>query len=919
MTTNLLFLLFDSLKSPHLLASIVFLSFLVKLYFLKEVIFKGVLRSQIPQPLIFLIATLASSLFGDIAWITKLLREIVLYNLSYSVVLFIIRIAWGFLIIQYQSLAFFIQTLTEKNWKLSILQKGLVIVSCTFSTYFFYIAFFDTATYMNEYERQLASDSSSAVYCEYLMMHYASLYLLAIIIPCLYFAFQRIHSLEIPKILRSQLKIFIRHLLSPYLFVEFLLASSFIFPSIAHNLYPIITLSTILLVSAIYYCMRRVMYLRFLNFTRHVQSSGKVTIAHDFRNALEQLVQANSMQEFKHITQTLFKEFFNVPLRSTIIYIKQHENNGPRDNHESHLESTIEQFIAHHETLFHNFQKELRILVYDEITFSNFYEEDENNKIIINFLEAIDADIFIPLYTKKEFVAYIIISRNARPEKYYSKIEQDEMIAFGSYLANTISLLSHSNKDHIFQQEQQLINHVYHKEQLNILYKTSVRSFLRSSKEKPIGLVFFKNRHFIFANHEARKMLGVDINNQDGHPLTKLCKYMTQQVEIFKSSQTHFTHNGDGLPIIINAMPNSDYYTTILTISYPDISDIITQHIDYLKNPNDWEYLLYLKTTRIGNLINQLIPGFEESLLSFKIELLKLCMNKHAALLNVPDDDVLPIVELVHHISLKEVLHVLDTQHTNTKIDLSAMLFGINPLLGIKTTDSPLLEKLNNVGTLFIKNIDGLPLDIQNQLAEFMQTGLFRIGKSDVRIKSNVRILCSTHQNLTRLLQEGKFSENLYNELKKNMFIIPELISFSDLAICSLADGFAEQAIKSSTYKNILTLAERDKIKLIQSRPSSLQELKMRVQNLLIHKSKKHHIYDETDFDPAYDVSDPELFEAARLGKYALKDPKTMSLLWQKFKNQNKIATFLGVNRSSVNRRCKEYNLLAMEEIHHES
>jgi len=33
-------------------------------------------------------------------------------------------------------------------------------------------------------------------------------------------------------------------------------------------------------------------------------------------------------------------------------------------------------------------------------------------------------------------------------------------------------------------------------------------------------------------------------------------------------------------------------------------------------------------------------------------------------------------------------------------------------------------------------------------------------------------------------------------------------------------------------------------------------------------------------------------------------------MLWNKFNNQNKIAAFLGVNRSSVNRRCREYNLL---------
>ena len=53
----------------------------------------------------------------------------------------------------------------------------------------------------------------------------------------------------------------------------------------------------------------------------------------------------------------------------------------------------------------------------------------------------------------------------------------------------------------------------------------------------------------------------------------------------------------------------------------------------------------------------------------------------------------------------------------------------------------------------------------------------------------------------------------------------------------------------------------------------------------------------------------PELIQAARLGKHALRDQRIMVMLWDKFKNQNKIASFLGVNRSSVNRRCKEFNL----------
>ncbi|MCL5875758.1 MAG: hypothetical protein M1114_04765, partial [Candidatus Dependentiae bacterium] len=56
--------------------------------------------------------------------------------------------------------------------------------------------------------------------------------------------------------------------------------------------------------------------------------------------------------------------------------------------------------------------------------------------------------------------------------------------------------------------------------------------------------------------------------------------------------------------------------------------------------------------------------------------------------------------------------------------------------------------------------------------------------------------------------------------------------------------------------------------------------------------------------------TDPELVQAASLGKHALRDERIMAMLWDKFKNQNQIASFLGVNRSSVNRRCKMYNLV---------
>ena len=75
----------------------------------------------------------------------------------------------------------------------------------------------------------------------------------------------------------------------------------------------------------------------------------------------------------------------------------------------------------------------------------------------------------------------------------------------------------------------------------------------------------------------------------------------------------------------------------ILIISYPDIADIITKQLGLLKDPSKWDYLLYLETTKPGQLINQLIPGNGETLLNFKISLLQTALCKKATLLEMAD------------------------------------------------------------------------------------------------------------------------------------------------------------------------------------------------------------------------------------------------------------------------------------------
>ena len=653
------------------------------------------------------------------------------------------------------------------------------------------------------------------------------------------------------------------------------------------------------------------MGLRFLNFNNHVQATTSVNFMRNFKSVLEQLSQVTSMQELQHLTQRFFKESFGTPINKTLLYIRV-QGNGENRLLSMNNETTAlaEAFMITHEKDICRTLKNQKILINDEISFTNFYEETETSKALIHFLNTINADIFIPIYEKDQLIAYIIIDRYARLEEFYSDVERDEMLVFASYLGNIINLLHNKNIDALIHHEKELREELYQKHQEVNQYKESIRSFLRSSKQKEIGIIFYKNRRFIFGNQAAKEFIDINVHMQEGHPLTKALKKVAQRVEQYKAPQNTFAKDNNGTTIVLSAVPHLDQNNVIITVYYPDVSDIVKKQIDMLADPSEWDYLLYLETTKPGKLVNQLIPSSGEAFLNFKINLLKAALSKKATLLSMPESDLMPTVELIHHISLRETLYVMDIQPKSNSAEIATKLFGVNPLFSTKEKyEKPLLEKLDTTGTLFIKNIDLLDIEIQEHLAEFIRYGLYRVFKSDQRIPSNVRIICSSYQNLAHLVQQGTFSKALYDELHKTTLSMPSLLTLPEQEFNALADSFTEQAVHNQAFRNLLNLSEKDKHKLAHNRPASLHEFKDKVRNMLMQKSHKSTIVDSTHFDPAYDITDPELIHAARLGKQALKDQQIMVMLWNKFGNQNKIATFLGVNRSSVNRRCKEYNL----------
>jgi DNA-binding NtrC family response regulator len=113
--------------------------------------------------------------------------------------------------------------------------------------------------------------------------------------------------------------------------------------------------------------------------------------------------------------------------------------------------------------------------------------------------------------------------------------------------------------------------------------------------------------------------------------------------------------------------------------------------------------------------------------------------------------------------------------------DTSEKIFE-SELFGHKRNDSGtnLLRKLGqfemaNGGIIFFDEIGNIPLSTQTKILRVLQNGEFkRIGESKT-IKVDVRFIAASSKNLTKLVNEGRFDEDLYYRINVFSLLIPPL------------------------------------------------------------------------------------------------------------------------------------------------
>ena len=78
-------------------------------------------------------------------------------------------------------------------------------------------------------------------------------------------------------------------------------------------------------------------------------------------------------------------------------------------------------------------------------------------------------------------------------------------------------------------------------------------------------------------------------------------------------------------------------------------------------------------------------------------------------------------------------------------------------------------------GTLFLDEIGDMPYSLQSKILRFLETrSFYRLGDDRER-KANVRIIAATNRDLSRMIGEGKFREDLYYRLSQIVIEVPPL------------------------------------------------------------------------------------------------------------------------------------------------
>lgn len=215
-------------------------------------------------------------------------------------------------------------------------------------------------------------------------------------------------------------------------------------------------------------------------------------------------------------------------------------------------------------------------------------------------------------------------------------------------------------------------------------------------------------------------------------------------------------------------------------------------------------------------------------------------------------------------------------------------------------------------GTIFLDEIDAFSPSLQVKLLKVLQDGLFERVGENVSRKADARIIVATNQQLTKLVDEGKFREDLYYRINVIAIQMPPLRDRRD-DIKPLADHFLDMFSRANN-KSVKEMSD-EVLALFRtySWPGNIRELENAIEGAVIMAKGDMIQLSDIPNSTKFEEEDGGKNTEIKSLKQATEQPERdhiISVLNDCNWNRNKAAAALGVNRTTLYNKMKKYNIL---------
>ena len=136
-------------------------------------------------------------------------------------------------------------------------------------------------------------------------------------------------------------------------------------------------------------------------------------------------------------------------------------------------------------------------------------------------------------------------------------------------------------------------------------------------------------------------------------------------------------------------------------------------------------------------------------------------------------------------------------------------------------------------GTIFLDEIGETPLETQVKLLRVLESGEFmRVGEAKTR-KTDVRIIAATNKNLSKLVTEGKFRQDLYFRLQTVTIQVPSLRERVE-DINAFIERFSLEFTRSNDIKYRGFMPNAVRMMKKYDWPGNIRELKHFIEKILV-------------------------------------------------------------------------------------